>query len=258
MSLITREFETPFGMIKLEQRAKDGYVFITPMFRAAGKRFQDWHRSVDAQEYLAAFKVRNPHLDPLDIKHGGRNHGVWAHPRAALRAAQWIHPLLAVIVDEIVEWWYTEGGKYQQAVIDTINMYVLPNPVRWQSRYPEEFMFHVYRLKNKADEWERGKTQHQPWVSGAIDELIYQRHFPGDVMAEIRRKNPTRKRGGGRARKHMQHMTKDADDNALKPAIYMAISVMQRSHSWERCLAIMDVIAPKDKQQLLLPMDALL
>ena len=51
-------------------------------------------------------------------------------------------------------------------------------------------------------------------------------------------------------------MTQMGDDN-LKPAVYLAISVMQRARDKAHLFRMLDVIAPKDRRQLLLPIGEL-
>jgi KilA-N domain len=77
---------------------EDGYVCISDMAAAAGKRVANWTRLDSTNEYLQAFslvtQIRVTAL--LDVSHGTES---WAHPKVALRFAQWCNVDFAIQVD---------------------------------------------------------------------------------------------------------------------------------------------------------------
>lgn len=255
--IVLRKLETDHGRVEIGQRPGDGFIHLTALADAGGKRIHDWFATKRAQEFLEVFRNENPGCMPYElIKGRGKDQGYWGDVRVALSVAQWISARFEYQVTEWLKWWFTEGYKYQTRVREMLDMYIAPDPKHWEKRYTDEYYFHVYRLWGKADDWYPGKTDHAPWVGGVTGDIIYDRQFPAEVVAEMRRLNPRRAgRGSGRRRKHMQHLTNMADQAHLKPAVYLAVSILQRAGSKEHFKRMFDFVAPKDKRQLIMPFE---
>lgn len=91
------------------RQREDGYLCLTDMAQACGKRVDNWTRLDSTEEYLKALQqrrysdLRNENL--IEVIQGGTPElqGTWAYRKVALRFAQWLSPDFAVQVDEWVE-----------------------------------------------------------------------------------------------------------------------------------------------------------
>jgi len=84
---------------KIRINPQTRYICITDLATASNKQTNDWIRSKAANEYLVALSEATgiPVIDLLVVGEG--NQPTWAHPKVALRFAQWCSPKLAVQVD---------------------------------------------------------------------------------------------------------------------------------------------------------------
>lgn len=93
----------------IAQRESDGYVNLTQMCKANGKRLYKYLKSNRAKEYIAELelKVNYPQLGVVNNTATvsvletteGRKGGTWGHPLLALELARWISPEFAVWCD---------------------------------------------------------------------------------------------------------------------------------------------------------------
>ena len=73
----------------------DGYVSLTDMAQAVGKRVNDYSRLSSTQEYIEALSVDTgiPASALVKTSKGGNEkQGTWAHPEIAIDFAQWCSP----------------------------------------------------------------------------------------------------------------------------------------------------------------------
>jgi KilA-N domain len=77
----------------------DQYVCLTDMATAGGKLVNDWLRLNTTSAYLKAFELATgiPVATLLNVGEG--TIGTWAHPKIAIRFAQWCSPEFAIQVD---------------------------------------------------------------------------------------------------------------------------------------------------------------
>ncbi len=83
---------------------EDGYVNVTLLCKANGKRIDKWKENKDSKKLLKDFKSI-PHfcgIDPLSVIKGGNlsniNQGTFAHPDIAIQIAQWCSSSIALQV----------------------------------------------------------------------------------------------------------------------------------------------------------------
>ena len=88
----------------IQGRRGDGYVNLTNMCNATGKRLDNWFRLKQTQEYLRALECSLTSEESL-IKavkgkfSGGQEQGTWGHPLVAVNLARWISPEFAIWCD---------------------------------------------------------------------------------------------------------------------------------------------------------------
>jgi hypothetical protein len=107
--LIPRELD---GFV-IHQRAKDGYVNVTAMCKAAGKKVNDYVRLSSTQQFIEELQsVAGIPATLLVVtkQHGhAAEQGTWAHPDVAVNLAQWCSAKFAVAVSRWVRDWMTTG-----------------------------------------------------------------------------------------------------------------------------------------------------
>lgn len=102
---------------------KDGMINATELCKAGGKKFNDYHRLKQTQEFILELEksenIRESKL--IIIKHGGINEsvipdslnpkiqGTWIHRKVAYNLAQWISPYFSVQVSKILDELFTKG-----------------------------------------------------------------------------------------------------------------------------------------------------
>jgi phage antirepressor YoqD-like protein len=101
----------------------DRYVSLTDMAKSCGKLTGHWLENKSTKEYLDALSPVTglPITELLQVFQGGvpEDQGTWAHPKLAIRFAQWCSADFAVQVDTWVDEMVT-------APLDSLNQYVLP------------------------------------------------------------------------------------------------------------------------------------
>lgn len=109
MSIITREVNS----VDIGQRAEDGYVNLTKIAQAAGKRLGHYLENNGTQAFLEVLSVDIgiPISGLTQVQKGGNpnEQGTWAHPQVAIHFAQWCSPQFAVLVSKWVFDWMTKG-----------------------------------------------------------------------------------------------------------------------------------------------------
>ena len=89
----------------LVYRKKDGFVDVTNLCKAGGKKYNDWNRLEKTQAFLRVLSGSAGIPADLLIQSvtGGncKNQGTWVHPQVAINIAQWISPEFDVQVSSI-------------------------------------------------------------------------------------------------------------------------------------------------------------
>lgn len=92
-------------------RDSDGYVNLTQLCRAGGKRYTNWIRNAKTTKFLELLSLKlNKHVSKLVeyVSNGsnGERH-TYGHPQVATHLAQWISAEFAVNVSMWIEEWRT-------------------------------------------------------------------------------------------------------------------------------------------------------
>ena len=85
----------------IEYRDEDGYVNVTNLCKAGGKKFADWKRLNKTKAFLQVLSNdMQIHISLLiKVQTGyGSNQSTWVHPQVAINIAQWISPRFDVKV----------------------------------------------------------------------------------------------------------------------------------------------------------------
>lgn len=80
-------------------RRQDGFVNLTQMCQANGKRLDHWKELKATKQYIEELENQSPESRVLDSINGGSNPGTWGHPSLAINLARWISPKFAVWCD---------------------------------------------------------------------------------------------------------------------------------------------------------------
>jgi len=90
---------------QLDYREDDGFINITNLCKAGGKKYNDWNRLDKTKKFLDVLSVttRIPVVELLKKEQGGnRERHTWAHPQVSINIAQWISPEFDVLVSKWV------------------------------------------------------------------------------------------------------------------------------------------------------------
>lgn len=123
-----------------------------------------------------------------------------------------------------------------------VAQYVAPKPRPHQTYFTREFYQHLYRVRGKRAEFP-DDTCYPNWTARDIDNLIYRRSFPVDVMRVVRARNP-RTPSGGRVRRHGQHLSEDVGERQLIVAVGICLHLMRQAHDMAHLLYMLDLVAP--------------
>lgn len=99
--------ETQFGTSVIRQRNSDGYLNATDMCKANNKKYNDWYRLNNTDEFLKELSCDTgyPVSQLVEIYKGNSKkfqQGTWIHPYVATNLAQWLSPKFAVFVSKLV------------------------------------------------------------------------------------------------------------------------------------------------------------
>lgn len=113
LSVVQEIISHTFNNITIAQRPIDGYINLTAMCKACGKRLSNYTRLDTTQAFLAelstATHIRVSEL--IQVVKGGfpELQGTFGHPYVAIQLAQWLSPKFAVQVCEWVFEWIRAG-----------------------------------------------------------------------------------------------------------------------------------------------------
>lgn len=80
------------------QRRDDGFVNLTQMCQANGKRIDHWKALKTTDAYIQELQANYPESRVVHTEEG-MNGGTWGHPSIAINLARWISPRFAVWCD---------------------------------------------------------------------------------------------------------------------------------------------------------------
>ena len=90
---------------QLEYRDSDGFINITHLCKAGGKKFNDWNRLDKTKRFLDVLSSSAgiPVNEIIKYESGSNNErSTWAHTQVAINIAQWISPEFDVLVSKWV------------------------------------------------------------------------------------------------------------------------------------------------------------
>lgn len=80
------------------QRRDDGFISLTQMCQANGKRIDHWKELKATKAYIQELQSEYPESRVIESGRGGDG-GTWGHPSLAINLARWISPKFAVWCD---------------------------------------------------------------------------------------------------------------------------------------------------------------
>ena len=94
----------------IPQRPRDGYINATILCQQTGKRFNDYYRLGQTQDYLNELRLETgiPVSNLVQIIRGRGDklqQGTWVHPQVAINLGQWLSPRFAVKVGQWITDW---------------------------------------------------------------------------------------------------------------------------------------------------------
>lgn len=209
-AIIVHTLHAPKGEFPVWQHPEDGYINVTQMCQAVGKKFKHWRENKDSERYLQAVSrsVGIPADRLINIVSKGPNaqRGTWTHYRVALRIAQWCSPEVAAQVDEWLEAWFKGELATNMTGAQAIRMLMHRSPVPPPTVYPGDFYSHLERLYGIKYDEKKG-APHTIYAAKIQYALIVSR-LPLEVRVEMDRVNPADD-GGRRKYKLGQFMKSD-------------------------------------------------
>jgi len=252
--IVFNRLETVAGDVEISQRAGDGYVNITQIANAAGKRVTDWLRLDDTKEFLEELSSDTHILTSklVIVRRGGdyRNQGTWAHIHAAIKFAGWCNKKFELQVFKWFEAWITGKTSTQPEPSEIIRLLFYEDATPWEKRVSDEFYIQQERLFGIKFYPGKGAPVSK-YASKVFYDLIICR-LPRSVQEELDRLNP-RGDDGKRKNTHHQHMKPELriiyEKLVQDCIIHMMISTSKASfeYTW-------DLLHPVNREQIQLPL----
>lgn len=156
---------------------------------------------------------------------------------------------ITALVDEATGYQATRAKDELQKLVEA---YIAEDFRPWMRRFPEVFFKEVYRLHGW--DFKPGNHHHPGYTGKFINQYVYN-VMPDGVLDRLRELNPA-KEGGGRARKHHQHLTEDIGVRHLEQQIQQTITLMKASDDKEQFRLLFDrVNAPEKARQEMIDWD---
>ena len=102
----------------IPQRPRDGYINATILCQQTRKRFNDYYRLGQTQDYLNELRLETgiPVSNLVQIIRGRGDklqQGAWVHPQVAINLGQWLSPAFAVQVTKwVIDWAQGKTNPY--------------------------------------------------------------------------------------------------------------------------------------------------
>ncbi len=87
----------------IEFRRADGYLNLSALCRAFGKRSNDFMRRPDTKELLVALAERHPTAESFVVKTEGRYGGTRIYPEMAIAVCRWINGKFGLWCDRTIK-----------------------------------------------------------------------------------------------------------------------------------------------------------
>ena len=127
--------------------------------------------------------------------------------------------------------------------------FLLEKAKKYQVTFPLELYKQWFRLNNW--EWKIENAQKRPGVIGTwTNQHVYDRITPG-LLNELERKNPKNDKGY-REFKHFQFLTDEVGEPRLREFFGGLIALAKASTSWRKYLEMVNMVYPKQGDQLTL------
>ncbi len=121
--------------LKIGQRHEDGYVNLTKISQASGKKLNDYLRLDTTKAFVDELSMDTgiPVSKLIEIRKGKPAYlqGTWGHPQVAINCGQWCSPRFAVLVSKWVVDWMTTGKRpisqtenYTDSLLPTAKAYI--------------------------------------------------------------------------------------------------------------------------------------
>jgi hypothetical protein len=113
--------------VDIPQRCDDGYINATALCQAAGKKWNDYLRLSNTQEFIAELATETgiPATELIQSLRGGIVQGTWVHPQVAVHLGQWLSAKFAVKVSKWVhDWLNGKGAPGRSAVPPHLQRYM--------------------------------------------------------------------------------------------------------------------------------------
>ncbi len=112
--------------LQIGQRRDDGYINLTKMAQASGKKVNDYLRLDTTKAFINELSTVTGipvtgKYGLTQIRQGGNNktaQGTWGHPYIAINCGQWCSPQFAVMVSQWVVSWVTKSRNPIQTEIN--------------------------------------------------------------------------------------------------------------------------------------------
>ena len=173
--------------LQIGQRRLDGYINLTQMAKAYGKRVDNWLRLKDTKNLLEEFeyqeKLNNSDVSDLKpaliVKRGKHEGGTWGHPDIAIQFAQWLNKKFALQVSRWVREWMTTGQNPIQASQTANNLTPENKPQALELLSELERQINLARLFRHTAH----NITDQPLVSKGINRVVHRAmHEQGSVL----------------------------------------------------------------------------
>jgi hypothetical protein len=136
----------------------------------------------------------------------------------------------------------------KQALQEILDRFLRKSLARWAKRFPDEFYFHIYRLRGWA--W-KGRGVNPPQiVAHYTKDLVYHRLAP-NLVEELDKLNPIV--NGRRRAKNTQWLTEDVGHPALNAHLHAIVGFQRVATSWEQLMSMTDTAFPRQDGTLRLP-----
>ena len=102
--------------LQIGQRHEDGYINLTKMAQANGKKINDYLRLETTKAFIDELSIVTgiPVSKIIQVRRGRGDlikQGTWGHPQVAINCAQWCSAKFAVLVSDWVVQWMTTGNN---------------------------------------------------------------------------------------------------------------------------------------------------
>lgn len=150
---------------------------------------------------------------------------------------------IIALVDEATGYQYDRARK---ALEEILEKFISKELLRWVKTFPDEFYFHIYRLKD----WKMSENANQrtPLLGKITNDLVYQRLAPG-VLKELQRLTPRNEKGRLK-HKYFQRLTDDIGHPKLREHLASAITLMRvfDDKDWEGFYKAVNRALPKQTE----------